>query len=142
MTEFTHGKYIITEVKKNLVVPEWGGNLDPKRSTRLFYLDSDSIQGANYMEVVWFWPTTEEDKQSPEPHTHQYGETLGFFSTDPRNPYDLGAEIEFYIDHERNVMNKSFLAFIPAGIVHCPLRFLKITQPVFHLGTHGGQSYA
>jgi hypothetical protein len=142
MSKFTHGKYIITEVKKNLVVPQWGGNLSPERATRLFYLDSDSIKGANYVEVVWFWPTTEEDKQSPEPHTHKYGETIGFFGTDPKNPHDLGAEIEFYIDHERNVMNKSFMAYIPAGIVHCPLNFLKITRPVFHFATHSGQSYS
>jgi len=142
MPEFTHGKYIITQLKKNIVVPSWGGNLSQEKTTRLFYLDSEVIKGANYVEVVWFWPTDEKDTSSPDPHTHDYGEVVGFFGTDPKDPHDLGAEIEFYIDHERNLMNKSFLAFIPAGILHCPLNILKITRPVFHFSTHAGQSYA
>ena len=142
MTESIHGKYIITQPKENLVVPSWGGNLSQETSTRLFYLDSEVIKGANYVEVVWFWPTTREDKASPDPHTHNFGEVIGFFGTDPQKPHELGAEIEFYIDNERNVMTESFLAFIPAGVIHCPLNILKITRPVFHFATHSGQSYA
>jgi hypothetical protein len=142
VSDFTHGKYIITQPKNSIVVPSWGGNLSQETSTRLFYLDGDVIKGANYVEVVWFWPTTKEDKGSPEPHTHAHNEVIGFFGTDPSQPNDLGAEIEFYIDHERNLMNQSFLAFIPAGVLHCPLNILKITRPVFHFATHSGQSYA
>ena len=142
MAEFTHGKYILTHLKENIVVPKWGGNLDPKNTTRVFYLDSKVIEGANYVEVVWFLPTDKKDNASPDPHAHDYDEIVGFFGSDPQNPHDLGAEIEFYIDNERNLMNKSFLAFIPAGIKHCPLNILKITRPVFHFATHGGKSYA
>ena len=57
----------------------------------------------------------------PEPHTHDFGEVIGFFGTDPKNPNDLGAEIELYIDGERNYITETFLAYIPAGIIHCPL---------------------
>jgi hypothetical protein len=142
MEEFIHGKYIITQPRKDLSIPEWAGNLSEEVTTRLFYLDSTVIKGASYCEVVWFWPTTKKDKASPEPHTHDYGEIIGFFGTDPKNPHELGAEIEFYIDNERNLMNETFLAFIPAGVIHCPLNILKITRPVFHFATHSGKSYA
>ena len=142
MSEFTHGKYILTHLKEKIEVPKWGGNLDPKTTTRVFYLDSKVIEGANYVEVVWFLPTDKKDNASPDPHTHDYDEIVGFFGTDTQNPHDLGAEIEFYIDNERNLMNQSFLAFIPAGIKHCPLNILKITRPVFHFATHGGKLYA
>src|SRR5512139_1650706 len=142
MSEFTHGKYILTHLKEKIVVPKWGGNLDPNTTTRVFYLDSKVIEGANYVEVVWFLPTDKKDNASPDPHAHDYDEIVGFFGSDPQNPHDLGAEIEFYIDNERNLMNQSFLAFIPAGIKHCPLNILKITRPVFHFATHGGKSYA
>ena len=69
MAEFTHGKYILTHLKENIVVPKWGGNLDPKTTTRVFYLDSKVIEGANYVEVVWFLPTDKKDNASPDPHT-------------------------------------------------------------------------
>lgn len=141
MAKSEHGKYIVTKPKKDLIVPEWGGNLSEKRSTRMFYLDSEVIPGAFYVEVVWFWPTDEKDDSSPDPHTHDYDEVIGFFGTDPKDLNDLGAEIELYIDGERNIMRESFLAFIPAGIVHCPLNILSITRPVFHFATGPGKTY-
>jgi hypothetical protein len=134
-------KYFVTEPKKNLVVPKWGGNLPAETSTRVMYLDGEVIPGAFYVECVWFWPTDKKDEGSPEPHTHEFPEVLGFFGTDPKNPKDLGAEIEFYIDGERNVLNQTFLAFVPAGVVHNPLRILKITRPVFHFATFPGKAY-
>ena len=142
MAEFKHGKYIVTQPKSNIVVPSWGGSLSQETSTRVMYLDSEVIKGAFYVECVWFWPTDKEDKSSPAPHIHTYDEVIAFFGTDSSNLSDLGAEIEFYIDGERNLMNQSFLAFIPAGIVHNPLNILKITRPVFHFAVGQGKSYA
>ena len=141
MAESQHGKYIVTQPKKDIVVPSWGGSLSSDRSTRVMYLDSEVIKGAFYVEGVWFWPTEEEDTSSPDPHTHDYDEVITFFGTDPRDLNDLGAEIELWIDNEKNLMRESFLAFIPAGIVHCPLKILSITRPVFHFATGQGKKY-
>ena len=142
MGESIHGKYIITQPKKDIVVPKWGGNLSEERSTRVMYLDSEVIKGAFYVEVVWFWPTEQQDTSSPDPHTHDYDEVIGFFGTDRNDLNDLGAEIELFIDGERNLMTESFLAFIPAGIVHCPLNILSIKRPVFHFATMQGKKYS
>jgi hypothetical protein len=142
VAEIGHGKYVVTQPKKDLVIADWAGNLQQDTSTRVMYLDSEVIKGAFYVECVWFWPTTEEDKASPAPHTHDYDEVIGFFGTDPNNLNDLGAEIEFYIDGERNVMNQTFLAFVPKGVVHCPLNILEITRPVFHFAAGMGKDYA
>ena len=141
MVEFRHSKYIATEGKKDWVKPPWGGNLSPETCTHMMYLDSDVIEGSFYMECAWFWPTDKEDKASPKPHKHDYGEVLAFFGTNWDDPKELGAEIELWIDGEQNLMNKSFVAYIPAGIVHCPLNILKIWRPVFHVSTGQGTSY-
>ena len=142
MEEFKHGKYIVTQPKQNIVVPSWGGSLSPETSTRVMYLDSEVIEGAFYVECVWFWPTDKEDKGSPAPHTHDYDEVLAFFGTSRDDLNDLGAIIEFWVDGERNLMNQSFMAFIPAGVVHNPLNILQITRPIFHFATGQGKSYA
>jgi hypothetical protein len=141
MDKFYHGKYITTQPKKNIVVPKWGGNLKSDTSTRVMYLDSSVIPNAPYVECVWFWPTDKKDEASPAPHKHEHDEVLGFFGTDPNDLNDLGAEIELYIDGERNVMNQTFVAYIPAGIIHNPLNFLKITRPVFHFATIAQKTY-
>ncbi len=135
------GKYIVTNPKENLVVPKWGGNLSQERSTRMMYLDSEVIKGAFYVECVWFWPTEQKDTSSPDPHTHEWDEVIAFFGTDRANLHDLGAEIELFIDGEQNLINETFLAFIPAGIVHCPLNILSITKPVFHFAVGQGKQY-
>jgi hypothetical protein len=142
MGKSIHGKYIVTEPKRDIVVPSWGGSLSQERSTRVMYLDSKVIQGAFYVECVWFWPTDQEDKSSPDPHTHEWDEVVAFFGTDRQDLRDLGAEIEFWIDGEKNVMTESFMAFIPAGIVHCPLKILSINRPVFHFAVGQGKTYA
>ena len=135
------GKYIVTNPKENLVVPKWGGNLSQERSTRMMYLDSEVIKGAFYVECVWFWPTEQKDTSSPDPHTHEWDEVIAFFGSDRANLQDLGAQIELWIDGEQNLINESFLAFIPAGIVHCPLNILSITKPVFHFAVGQGKQY-
>jgi hypothetical protein len=136
-----YGKYIVTRPKGDLVVPSWGGSLSAERSTRMMYLDSEVIKGAFYVECVWFWPTDQKDTSSPDPHTHEYDEVIAFFGTNRDNLQDLGAEIELWIDNERNLINESFLAFIPAGIVHCPLNILRIDRPVFHFAVGQGKKY-
>ena len=141
MIRFKHGKYVITEPKPNIIVPPWAGNLSPETSTRMMYLDGEYVKGAFYVECCWFWPTDKEDKGSPEPHTHDYGEVLAFFGTNWDNPQELGAEIELWIENEKNLVNQSFLAFIPAGTVHCPLKIVKINRPVFHFAAGQGTSY-
>jgi hypothetical protein len=135
------GKYIVTNPKENLVVPKWGGNLSQERSTRMMYLDSEVIKGAFYVECVWFWPTEQKDTSSPDPHTHEWDEVIAFFGTDRNDLHDLGAEIELFVDGEQNLINETFLAFIPAGIVHCPLNILSITKPVFHFAVGQGKQY-
>ena len=76
------------------------------------YFDSDVFPGAFFVECAWFLPTDKEDKGSPAAHTHDYDEVLAFFGSNPDDTEDLGAEIEIWIDEEKNMMNKSFLAFI------------------------------
>jgi hypothetical protein len=142
MEEYHHGKYIVTGPKPDLVKPEWGGSLDLERTTPMMYLDNEVIKGAFYLESVWLWPTDKEDKGSPEPHTHDFPEALVFAGTNFDDPTDLGGVVEFYIDGERNVMDRSFLAYVPAGVVHCPLNILEITRPIFHIATNCGRMYS
>jgi hypothetical protein len=56
-----------------------------------------------------------------------------FFSFDPNNMEDLGAEIEFGFGPEREIhtFTKPCSIFVPKGTIHCPLNFKKVTRPIF-----------
>jgi len=76
-----------------------------------------------------------------EPHTHDYDEVIAFIGTDLNDPYDLGAEVELWLDDEKHIINKSCLVYIPAGLKHCPLTFLRVDRPVFHYTTGPAKMY-
>ena len=65
------------------------------------------------------------------PHAHPTSEILGFFGTNPEDPYDLGAEIELCMGEEleKHTFTKSTLVYIPPGMVHAPLIYKRIDRP-------------
>ena len=115
----------------------------------MFFLDNSIIPGAFYMECVWVMPRSAGAAQpapggkrtGTESHTHDYDEVIAFIGTDHDNPYDLGAEAELWLGDEKHIITKTSLVFIPAGLKHGPLYFLRVNKPVFHYTTGPGKMY-
>jgi hypothetical protein len=150
MTESKYGKYIISELKQPKVEAAWSPPISAagkNRGGRVLYLDSDVAEGAFYMECVWVMPRPAGApmpggrRVGTEPHTHDYDEVIAFIGTDLNDPYDLGAEVELWLGDEKHIITKSSLVFVPAGLKHCPLTFLKVDRPVFHYTTGPGKMY-
>lgn len=145
MAESKYGKYIVTEPKANIIKPSWSPQ--GPAPNRVAYLDSEVIDGAFYMECVWIMPGlrpppgVDLEKLSPQAHTHDYDEILGFFGSDMENIHDLGGEVELWLEDEKHIINKSCLVFIPKGMKHCPLYFRRIDKPIFHFSVGPGQMY-
>lgn len=145
----------MTELDKRFFVPEgkgpkieapWTPVFDPlKEARRIMYLDKDIVPGAFYMECVWFWPGDWPSQKgvgsAPKPHTHPFGEVIGYFGTNPADPYDLGGEVEIWIDGKQNITNRTVMAFIPAGTVHCPIFIKRVDRPIFHITSGSSQTY-
>jgi hypothetical protein len=66
-------------------------------------------------------------------HLHDFDEYLLFLGTNPLDINDFEAEIELYMgkDGEIHLIKSPTAVYVPAGLVHCPLKFVKITKPVF-----------
>jgi hypothetical protein len=152
MAKSKYGKYIITELKQPKVEAEWSPPITAagkNKGGRVLYLDNNVAPGAFYMECVWVMPRPagtvpggEKGRRvGTEPHTHDYDEVIAFIGTDLNDPYDLGAEVELWLDDEKHIINKSCLVYIPAGLKHCPLTFLRVDRPVFHYTTGPGKMY-
>ena len=140
-------KQFVFSDKENLVLPKFRHEIPKEVAHRIVYLDSDTVPDAKfYAEALWFWPG-ERPKPKPgqEPgvkaHSHPFPEMIGFFGTNPDDIHDLCGEVELWIDGERHNITKSFVAFIPAGVVHCPLNILRIDRPIFHFTAGPGAMY-
>jgi len=111
-------------------------------STWLFHLPEDVVKGAFYTSGVWLW---EKHGNSPIEmeiaHTHDFDETIGFLGTVRDDPHSLGGEIEFWLEDERYILDKSCILFIPRGMKHLPLYINRLDSPIFHWTAGNGGTY-
>jgi hypothetical protein len=141
-----YGKYIVTELKQNILEADW----TPKgikgaskgKGGRVLFLDSEVVPGAFYVETVWLYPHPGSSGGHPtEPHKHDWDEILGFFGTNTDDPYDLGGEIELWLEDEQHILTKTCIVFVPKGMMHCPLIVRRVDRPIFEFTTGPGTMY-
>ena len=129
MPESKWGKNIVSELQ----VPESKKVIEndyAKYAKRILWLDKDVVPGAFHMNTAWYMKAAEALENVP--HTHEADEIIGFFSNNPDDPYDLGGEVEIWIEDEKHILTKSCYVFVPAGVPHCPLILRRVDRPIFH----------
>jgi len=139
MTQSETSKYIVTELK----MPEEKLRIDDYYRTyasRILWMDEDVVEGAFHMNTSWFLrpiAKTIEDK----PHVHDTDEIIGFFGSDPDDPYDLGGEVQIWLEDDKHVIDRTAMIFVPAGMKHCPLVLTRVDRPIFHFTIVTGGRY-
>jgi hypothetical protein len=147
MADSKYGKYIVTELKKDIVEAPWNpppSEVGRNRGGRVLFLDNEVVEGAHYLECVWMMPRPAGSapvKATVEPHTHDYDEVICFFGTDPEDFHELHAEIELWLGDEKHIITKTAIVFIPAGLQHCPLIIHRVDKPVFTFTSFPGKMY-
>ena len=141
------GKYFVYQDKPNAKIPEWGQEIPREVGYRVAYVDGEVVPGGEfYAEGLWFWPgggqtSTQARDFEVKAHTHSFPEVIGFIGTNEEDIHDLQGEIELWIDGKQRIIDKSFVAVIPEGVEHCPLRIRRIEKPVFHFTAGPGKMY-
>jgi hypothetical protein len=134
MTDSKYSKYIVSELK-NPFSSEQAAQY-AKWATRILWMDNKVVDGAFQMNCSWFLRLP--DRATSEgigTHTHDTDEIIGFFGSNPEDPYDLGGKIEFWIEDEKHILTRSCMIFVPRGMRHCPLKLLQVDRPIFHFST-------
>jgi hypothetical protein len=148
MVESKYGHHVITELRTAsklspdrqgpdpfyIPKPGEGGRI------QLLYLDNEIVDNAMYAECVWIMPGKDYPSTAePNAHAHDFDEVVTFIGNNVEDPYDLGGEIELWIEDESQILTKSCLLFIPKGMYHGPLVIRRVDRPIFHtaMGTGG-----
>jgi hypothetical protein len=131
MAASKHAKYIITELDKRHTDPEAVARY-AKIGRRILWLDEQVLPGSFQMNCSWYLHASDT---GPAAHNHDVPEIIGFFSSDPDNPYDLGAEIEFWLEDEKFMLTRTCMIFVPPNMKHCPLILRRVDKPIFHFTT-------
>jgi len=131
-----NAKYVIDYPKPDAKYPPYRVKNDPQIVKPVIQVDADTVQGAEfYAESKWILPGDKKEVKLCGSHTHPFNEMLGFFGFNYDNIQDLGAEIEVTIDNEKNIIDRSFAACIPAGMQHGPLIIRNIKRPILHVSS-------
>ena len=144
-TEGKYGGQIVQELKlpATHTTPE-ALEMYSRFGRRIHWIDTNVVPGSFQMNTSLYLKPTRGlyENDPPEkrakslsfsvPHVHDNAEILGFYGTNPDDPYDLGGEIEIVIDGELHVLTKSSLVFFPGGMPHCPLEVTRVDRPIFH----------
>ena len=129
MSESIYQKYFLTEpelrnvsLNKGIVAPS-------------AYIDSEKHfhSSANF-SMAWRY-ITRPLLMDQTPHAHPFDQFLCFLGGNLENMFDFDADVELSLgeEHEKHVITKSTVVFIPKGRLHCPLSFVRIGKPVlFH----------
>jgi hypothetical protein len=134
MAKSKYGKYVITETPKNVA--------HPGHANVIWIHDElkGKLKGAFYLECDL---VTQADTEAPKykPHNHDFDEYLVFLGTDPKDPSDLGAEVEIWLGDEKHAFNKSCAVFVPKGLYHTPLIFKRVDRPIVMFRTGNTVKY-
>ena len=143
----SRGKYdglIVNELKYNPPMSEEFRAVYENFAKRILWIDDKLVPGSFQMNTSWYKTTPERDPIFEE-HAHPSAEIIGFFGTDPENPYELPADIQLDIDGEPHYIRSSTLIFVPPNVPH-NLRIHEIRKPIFHFsvvteGSYNGSAY-
>ncbi len=141
MAESRTAKYIVSQLKPDLFDKEFNERYS-RWAKRLLWLDNSVVEGAFQMNCSWYMKPSDQSTPQGNGHTHDCDEILGFFGSNPDDPYDLGGEVEFWLEDEKHIITKSSMVFIPKGMKHCPLIIRRVDRPIFHFSTVTDGTYA
>ena len=86
-------------------------------------MDGNLIPGAFQMNTSWYHSALDEPLF--EEHVHPNDEMVGFFGSDPENPDELNAIVDFALNGEMHRITKSCMIYVPGGMKHLPLSLVR-----------------
>ena len=129
-------KYVVRESTPPEPSIQWGIHELGIADLYHYLSPSGPIKESNTMiEFAWI----EKDSafgvtQDKPPHTHQCDEIFLFMGTNPKDRYELGGEVEFWMGEGKGTeiirLNTSGLIFVPKGVVHLPAFFKNVKKPL------------
>ena len=136
-----YGKYFVQELQApaNLMDDEFK-KIYEKFANRILWIDGNVCPGAFQMNTAWYFDVPERDPIF-NVHKHGYNELIGFYGSNPDDPYELNGVIEFSIAGEAHRLTRSSLIYIPGDVEHNPMRILEVKRPIFHFSVVMNQQY-
>jgi hypothetical protein len=114
---------------------EVGKGLKNRTSPSITLMSADLIKvpaAIPYVNLTWIKDAQTSDPKFKE-HAHNYNELLLNIGGDTKNPFDLGAEMEFDLDGRKYSVNTTSAVYKPGEVKMGPITWKKVTRPHIEL---------
>jgi len=146
MAENKYGKYFITETPPNPLHPQTRDKESEFPWQNTLYISGElegKVKDAPYLETnIVLRPASEDAEGGGRPHYHNFDEYLLFLGMDPDDPFELGGEVEFWLEDEKHIITKTCAMFVPRGVYHCPFYIRRVDRPFMFITTGNTSKYA
>lgn len=136
-----YGKYFVQTLQypEGMATPEFQ-KIYEKFAKRILWIDGNVVPDAFQMNTAWYCKVPERDPIFAE-HVHHYSELIGFFGSDPEDPYNLNGEIIFTVNGEEHRLTRSTLIYLPPDLPHNPMHIVRVDTPIFHFSIVTNTTY-
>jgi len=100
------------------------------KTTHLMSADESTQKDFFHVDCSWLWSGGAEEPAG-EAHTHKFSQVIGLVGGTQADPHDLGGEVTLWLDGNKEVITRTCLIFIPAGVVHGPFLVSRVERPIF-----------
>ena len=92
------------------------------------------LGGGGQFSMAWYY-VTQPLLMVPDTEVHDFDSYFCVTGGDPSDINEFDAEIEMHLGEEREeyIITSPTCIYIPAGLVHCPLNFKRISKPIISM---------
>ena len=98
-------------------------------STHVLKVDQNRLKDFFNVDCYWFWRSS-PNQIVMETRLSECNQVIGLVGADPENPFSLGGEITVWVDGKENILNRSSLIFVPAGVPFGPVQINRLEHPI------------
>ena len=100
-------------------------------STHVVKVDQNRLKDFFSVNCTWFWHSN-PNQIVDGTRVSDYNQVIGLVGANPEDPFGLAGEMTVWIDAEKDILNKSSLIFIPAGVPFGPVQINHMEYPIFY----------
>ncbi len=100
-------------------------------ATRVMKVDSNRLNRFFSVDCTWFW-RSEPDQIVDGTRLSDCNQIIGLAGANHDDPGSLGGKMTVWIDGKKNILEKSSLIFVPAGVPFGPVEINHLEYPIFY----------
>jgi hypothetical protein len=100
-------------------------------STHVMKVDQNRVKDFFSVDCTWFW-RSDPNQIVDSTRISDCHQVIGLVGAFPEDPFSLAGEMTLWVDGTKNILNKSSLIFVPAGVPFGPVQINHMEHPIFY----------